>query len=219
MKGFENERKELVEHLEKIGSLKNPEIKKAMLKVKRELFVTSEYRFDAYVDMALPIVGGATISQPYVYAITFEALKLKKGEKVLEVGSGSGYGAALISELVGKKGKTITVEIVPEVCDFAKSNLKKAGYKNVKVVCSDGSIGYEKEAPYDAIIVTAACPEIPKSLVNQLKNGGRLVAPVGGISTGQDLIFLEKDKNGEIKTKTLGGVIFLPLTGKHGYKI
>lgn len=219
MKTFEKQRMEVVEHLERIGYIKDPRIKKAMLKVKRELFVTQDYKRDAYVDMPLPIPGGATISAPHMYAITLKAVKLKKGEKVLEIGSGSGYGAALINELVGSEGRTITVEIIPEVCGFAIKNLKKTGYKNVKVIRGDGSLGYEKDAPYDAIIVTAACPEIPKPLVNQLKTGGRLVAPVGGISSGQDLIYLEKTKEGEIKTRNLGGVIFLPLTGKHGYKI
>lgn len=219
MKTFERQRTETIEHLEKEGYIKDPRIKDAMLKVRRELFVPQGYKRDSYVDTPLPIPGGATISAPHMYAITFEAVKLRKGEKVLEVGSGSGYGAALISELVWRKGETITIEIAPEVFEFAKNNLKKAGYKNVKVICGDGSLGYEKDAPYDAVIVTAACPEIPRPLVNQLKPGGRLVAPVGGISTGQDLIYLEKTKDGEIKTKNLGSVIFLPLTGKHGYKI
>lgn len=219
MKTFEKERIEAIEHLERMGYIKDPKIKSVMLKVKRELFVAPDYKQDAYIDMPLPIPGGATISAPHMYAITLEAVKLKKGEKVLEIGSGSGYGAALISELAGSKGKVITIEIIPEVCEFAKKNLKKAGYKKVKVICGDGSLGNEKNAPYDAIIVTAACPEIPRTLVNQVKNGGRLVAPVGGISSGQDLIYLEKTKEGEIKTKKLGGVIFLPLTGKHGYKI
>jgi len=217
MEELEKQKKEVIAHLEAIGKLKTPEIKKAMLKVKRELFVLPEYKKEAWIDTPLPIVSKATISAPHMYAIMLEAVKPKKGDKVLEIGAGSGYGAALIKEIV-KRGKVITIEIIPEVCEFAKKNLKKAGCKTVKVICGDGSKGYEKGAPYDAIICTAACPEIPKTLINQLKTGGRLVSPVGGVSGGQDLIYLEKTKEG-IKTENLGPVIFLPLTGKFGYKV
>lgn len=215
---FENEREKLVEHLEAMGKLKDKEIKKAMLTVKRELFILPEYFEQAYTDMPLPVVGKATISAPHMYVIMFEAIKLKKGEKVLEIGSGSGYGAALIREITGSEGEVFTVEIEKEVHEFAKKNLKKAGYKDVKAVLSDGSVGYEKEAPYDAIIVTAACPEIPKPLIDQLKVGGRLIAPVGGISTGQELFYLYKTEKG-IQKKNLGSVVFLPLKGKFGWKI
>lgn len=216
MEELEKQKREVLAHLEAIGRLKSPEIKRAMLKVRRELFVLPEYKEEAWVDAPLPIVGKATISAPHMYVIMLEAVKLKPGEKVLEVGSGSGYGAALIKEIV-KRGKVITIEIVPEVCEFARKNLKRAGYKTVKVICGDGSQGFPKEAPYDSIIVTASCPEIPKPLIEQLKVGGRLVAPVGGISGGQDLIYLEKTKEG-IKTENLGPVIFLELKGKYGWR-
>jgi len=218
MEKLEKEKREVISYLEATGRLKSPEVKRAMFKAKRELFVLPEYRKDAWIDSPLPIVGTSTISAPHMYAIMLEAVKLKPGEKVLEIGSGSGYGAALIREIVGEKGKVITIEINPEVAEFAKNNLKKAGYKDVKVICGDGSKGYKKEAPYDAIIITAAAPEIPKILINQLKIGGRLISPVGGISGGQDLILIEKTK-GEIKKKNLGPVIFLPLRGKFGFKI
>lgn len=218
MEELEKEKKEVISHLEATGKLKSPEIKRAMLTVKRELFVLPEYRKDAWLDTPLPIVGTSTISAPHMYAIMLEAVKLKPGEKVLEVGSGSGYGAALMKEIVGENGKVITVEIDREVAEFAKNNLKKAGYKDVKVVCGDGSKGYKKEAPYDAIIVTAAAPEIPKALIEQLKIGGRLISPVGGISGGQDLILIKKTEEG-IKKENLGPVIFLPLRGKFGFKI
>lgn len=218
MEDLERQKNETMANLENLGYLKNPEVKKAMLKVRRELFVLSEYRKEAWIDTPLPVVGKATISAPHMYAIMLEAADLKKGEKVLEIGTGSGYGSALIKEIV-KGGEVVTMEIFTEVCNFAKKNLKKAGYGTVKVICGDGSQGYDKEAPYDAIIVTAACPEIPKPLIEQLKPGGRLLAPVGGITTGQDLIYLFKTKGGEIKKKVILPVIFLPLFGKFGYKV
>lgn len=217
---LEKARKDVVEHLERIGYIKDPRIKRAMLKVKREFFVLSEYKLDAYVDTPLPIPGGQTISAPHMHAIFMSALKLKPGDKVLEIGAGSGILLAYMKEVVGKKGKVFGIEIVPEAYKFAKKNLKKAKYdKEVKLVLGDGSKGLPKEAPFDKIIVSAACPEIPKTLIKQLKRGGILVAPVGGISGGQDLIYIEKTKKGQIIKKNLGGVIFVPLTGKYGYRV
>jgi len=220
MKELEKQRIDVVEHLERIDYLKDPRIKKAMLKVKREQFVLPAYRRDAYIDTPLPIPGEATISAPHMHVIFMSSVKLKPGDKVLEVGAGSGILLAYIKEIVGKKGKVFGIEITPEVYKFAKKNLKKSGYdKKVKLVLGDGSLGLEKEAPFDKIIVSAACPEIPRPLIKQLKSGGILVAPVGGIGGGQDLIYLEKTKEGEIKTKNLGGVIFVKLTGKYGWRI
>jgi protein-L-isoaspartate(D-aspartate) O-methyltransferase len=216
MKELEKQKLETIENLKREGRLKSKEIIEAMLKVKRELFVLPEYKNEAWLDTPLPIVSGATISAPHIYAIMLEAVKLKPGEKVLEIGSGSGYGAALIKEIV-KKGKVITIEINPEVYEFAKNNLKKAGYKNIKVVLGDGSLGYEEEAPYDAIISTAAAPKIPKPWIDQLKEGGRLISPVI-TAFGQELIYLEK-KDNRIKTKNLGPVVFLELLGKYGKKV
>jgi len=218
MDNFEQKRKEVIENLEALGRLKSPEIKKAMMKIRRELFVTPEYKNLAYADTPLPIVGGATISAPHMYAITFEAVKLKKGEKVLEIGAGSGYGAAIAQELIGDKGLVVTIEIIKEVYEFAKKNLKIAGYDDVKIIYGDGSLGCKEYAPYDCIISTAACPEIPKPWVEQLKPNGRLVSPVGSLAYGQDFIYLKKLADGKIEKKNLGGVVFLPLTGKYGYK-
>lgn len=220
MRALEKQRRDVVEYLERIGYIKDPRIKRAMLKVKREQFVLPEYKRDAYVDTPLPIPGGATISAPHMHVIFMSSVKLKPGDKVLEVGAGSGILLAYIKEVVGKKGKVFGIEIVPEVYKFAKKNLKRSGYeKKVKLILGDGSLGLEKKAPFDKIIVSAACPEIPRPLIKQLKLGGILVAPVGGISGGQDLIYVEKTKEGEIKTKNLGGVIFVRLTGKYGWRI
>jgi len=210
---------ETIENLVAIGRLKSPEVKRAIISVKRELFVLPDYKEDAWVDAALPIVGKATISAPHMYAIMFEEAKLKKGEKVLEVGSGSGYGVALIRELVGKEGKVITMEIEPEVYEFAKKNLRKAGYTDIKIILSDGSVGYEKEAPYDCIFVTATAPEIPKILIKQLRPGGRLLVPVGGVTSNQELIYLKKNEDGSLEERNVCSVVFVPLKGKFGYKV
>lgn len=216
---FEKQRKEVIEHLERMGYIKDPKIKKAMLKVKREDFVDPRYKLDAYVDTPLPIPGGQTISAPHMHSIFLSALKLKPGDKVLEVGAGSGILLAYIKEVVGPKGKVIGVEIVPEAYEFAKKNLEKTNYsKKVKLVLGDGSVGLPEEAPFDKIVCSATCPEIPKPWIEQLKPGGIIVAPVGDPHGHQELVYLEKTKEGKIVKKNLGGVVFVPLRGKHGFK-
>ena len=220
MINLKKEREEVVKHLEAIGYIKDERIKRAMLKVKRELFVLPEYKQDAYVDTPLPIPGGQTISAPHMHAIFMSALKLQSGDKVLEIGAGSGILLAYMKEVVGIKGKVIGIEIVPEAYEFAKQNLKKTGYdKKVKLILGDGSNGLPKEAPFDKIVSGASAPEVPKPWIDQLKPGGILVTPVGGLSAGQDLIYVEKTKEGKIVKKNLGGVVFVPLTGKYGYKL
>jgi len=220
MINLKKERENVVKHLEAIGYIKDERIKKAMLKVKREMFVLPEYKQDAYVDTPLPIPGNQTISAPHMHAIFMSALKLQPGDKVLEVGAGSGILLAYMKEVVGARGKVIGIEIVPEAYEFAKQNLKKTGYdKKVKLVLGDGSNGLPKEAPFDKIVSGASAPEVPKPWIDQLKSGGILVTPVGGLSAGQDLIYVEKTKEGKIVKKNLGGVVFVPLTGKYGYKV
>jgi protein-L-isoaspartate(D-aspartate) O-methyltransferase len=145
-----------------------------------------------------------------------QALELKEGQKVLEVGAGSGWQAAIIARIIGKNGKVITTEIIPELAEFAKNNIKKAKIKNVDVINYDGSQGYKKEAPYDRIIITAACPKIPPPIIEQLKTGGILVAPVGSLVFGQDMFKLRKTSSG-IQTESLGCFVFVPLKGKYGY--
>lgn len=181
-----------------------------MEKIQRELFVPEGLRSSAWEDRPLPIGFSQTISAPHMYAFMLEAAKIEEGDKVLEIGTGSGYGAALLSVLAGKKGKVFSVEVVPELVRTAKNNLEKAGCK-AEVVEGDGYGGYAAAAPYDRILVTAACESIPQSLVSQLKSGGRMLIPVGGF--GQDLLLVEKTASG-IRQQPILPVIFVPLVKK-----
>jgi len=151
-------------------------------------------------------------------AIMNEALELRIGNKVLEVGAGSGYHAATVAELIGSQGHVYTVELVPELVRIARSNLERAGYSDrVTLVEGDGSLGYPDRAPYDRIVVTAAAPKIPQPLVGQLRSGGILVIPVGGRLFPQELVRVRKDEKGQIERASLGGVAFVPLIGKEGF--
>jgi len=185
---------------------------KAFEDVPREKFIRKEHLDEAYGDYPLSIGSGQTISQPTTVMIMINALELKKSDKVLEVGAGSGYCAAIMSKLCKK---IITTEIIPELARYARDNIKKCNIKNVEIVEWDGSKGYKKEKPYDKIMITAACPRIPEPLIEQLKNDGIILAPVGS-SFGQDMIKLVKEK-GRIKTKNLGSFVFVPLKGEYGY--
>ncbi len=210
------EKELLVERWLASGEINDKAVISAFQKVRRELFVPEEYKKEAYIDEPLPIPAGQTISQPTTVVLMLDALEVKPGHKVLEIGAGSGYNAALLGVLVGEKGKVITTEIVPELVKFAKANLKKAGIKNVAIIHSDGSRGYAKEAPYDRIICTAAAPKIPDVLVRQLKEGGILLIPVGQMHA-QRMIKARKLK-GKLETSDLGDYVFVPLTGKFGIK-
>jgi len=192
--------------------IKDNKVIKAFEAVLREKFVLTEFKGEAYYDGPLHIGYNQTISQPTTVLLMVEALELKKTDKVLEVGAGSGYGAAIMSKLAKK---VYTTEIIPELVKFAKNNLKKSNINNVKVVEWDGSRGYDKEKPYDKIIVTAGCPEIPNGLIEQLKECGIIVAPVGG-SFGQKMIKGIK-KKGKLKEEYLGDFMFVPLKGKYGH--
>jgi protein-L-isoaspartate(D-aspartate) O-methyltransferase len=188
---------------------------KAMLRVPRHFFVPQNYRDDAYADTPLPIGKDQTISAPHMVAIMCELLKLENGQKVLEVGTGRGYHAAVVAEIVGEGGKVVTIERIPELADKAREILSTLGYRNVRVVVGDGSKGFEEEAPYDRIFVTASAPDVPRPLIQQLKNGGRMVLPVGNFM--QSLVVVDKDKHGGVKQESWGAVRFVPLVGEYGF--
>ncbi len=204
----------LMEQWKKSKLVTDKKVLDAFKKIPREEFVSSDLKEQAYEDVALPLKSGQTISQPSTIMIMTQALELKRGDKVLEIGSGSGYQAALIAEIV-KPAKVYTIEYLSSIALLARENLKKVGIKNVEVICGDGSKGYSKEEPYDAVIITAACPKIPKPLIGQLKQDGRLIAPVGH-HYGQNMIKITK-KDGELVTEDLGSFIFVPMKGEHGY--
>ncbi|MCX5725897.1 MAG: protein-L-isoaspartate(D-aspartate) O-methyltransferase [Candidatus Saganbacteria bacterium] len=206
-------RDEMVEAQLIARGISDMRVLEAMRKVERHSFVPENIRDSAYDDCALPIGNGQTISQPYMVAAMTECLRLKGGEKVLEVGTGSGYQAAILSLL---SVKVFTVERLGPLADRASKILADLGYNNVDVIVGDGTAGFTHEAPYDAIIVTAGCPSIPKPLVNQLSDGGRLVIPVGD-QFRQILTIVIKGKN-TIETEESISCVFVPLIGKYGWK-
>lgn len=220
---FEKQRENLVQALISRGILRSPKVIRAMRSVSREKFLPENVKREAYNDTPLPIGFGQTMSAPHMVAIMSEALELEEGQSVLEVGTGSGYHAAITAEIVcpkdiDKLGHIYTLEIIPELIYLAKKNLEIAKYSScVTVILGDGSLGYPKRAPFDRILVTASAPKIPKALTNQLKVGGILVIPVGGLHFFQRLIKVEKNSEGNITTNNLGGVAFVPLIGKNGW--
>jgi len=183
----------------------------AMRHVPRHLFIPKQYRAYAYQNRPLPIGQGQTISQPFVVAYMTQLLELQFGEKVLEIGTGSGYQAAVLSEITPY---VYTIEIIPELAEQANKRFEKLGYPTIKTKIGDGYKGWKKYAPYDAIIVTAAPPEIPQPLINQLKPGGVLVTPVGPSGQTQILTTLTKLKSGKIKRELVISVRFVPMTGQ-----
>lgn len=211
---FKKLRKLLVEGLE--GFITDEKVLRAMLRVPRHRFVPEDEQRAAYMDRPLEIGHGQTISAPHMVAMMCEILELAEGHKVLEIGSGSGYNAAMMAELVGKTGHIYTVERIEYLVNFAKENLKETGYDNVTVLLENGSMGYPHYAPYDRIAVTCAAPYIPETLLEQLKPGGTMVIPVGSYS--QELIRVKKDSKGKICKKKKGEVIFVPMVGKHGFR-
>ncbi|MBM4041042.1 MAG: protein-L-isoaspartate(D-aspartate) O-methyltransferase [Planctomycetes bacterium] len=181
----------------------------AMRAVPRHEFVPEGLQRRAYDDNPLPIGHGQTISQPYIVGYMTQALALKPGDKVLEIGTGSGYQAAVLAELTPH---VYSIEIVKALGDAAKARLAKLGYKTIEVKVADGYHGWADKGPFDAIIVTCAAGTIPPPLLKQLKPGGRMCIPVGPPGFGQDLILLTKDSEGNVRSKSLMGVIFVPLT-------
>ncbi len=211
---FRKEREKKVEWLVEHGFLHSERIRQAMLKVPREEFIPPLYRDYAYLEVPLPLPGEkATISCPHSYPLFYEPLGLGEGHRFLEVGLGSGYGTALAREIVGREGSVAAIEIDPITFEFAKKNLENLGYRDVILIKGDGGLGYPELAPYDRICITAACKEVPPPLVEQLKAGGKLIAPV--IENGvQNLVLLEKD--GKLGRKVICEVLYVPLRGEYG---
>jgi len=210
---YDRLRRRMVEEQLRRRGIRDRRVLEAMQTVPRHLFVPEADRAQAYEDMPLPIGYQQTISQPYIVALMLEALQLTGGERVLEVGTGSGYQAALLGWLARH---VYTAEIVPELVRSARRILSRLGCENVEVVAANGSIGWKAGAPYDAIIVAAASPVVPHSLLEQLREGGRLVLPVGEFFS-QVLLRVWK-RRGEIITENLGGCAFVPLVGEEGWK-
>ena len=210
---FARRRAGMVDHDLVRRGIRDGAVLAVMAEVGREDFLPPELAEQAYDDCALPIAAGQTISQPYIVAAMAEAAELRGGDVVLEVGAGSGYGAAVLS---GLAARVVTVERHAELADLAAANLAAFGADDVLVVEGDGSVGWPALAPYDAIVVTAAGPRIPPSLVAQLADGGRLVMPVGARDGAQRLVRVRR-KGGELVEEDLGPVAFVPLVGDEGW--
>lgn len=208
-----DERRIMVERQIAARGIHDPRVLSAMREVPRHLFIPPPYDRAAYDDNPLPIGNGQTISQPYIVALMTELLRPKPTDHVLEIGAGSGYQAAVISRLVRR---LTTIERIAAIADLARTNLKSLGIDNVIVLEGDGTLGYPGNAPYDGIIITAATPKVPQPLIEQLADGGTLVAPVGGRDI-QDLIALHKQGR-SIIPESHGGVRFVPLIGQHGWE-
>lgn len=185
----------------------DPAVLRAMVKVPRHLFVPPEHRSAAYGDHPLPIGYGQTISQPYIVALMTQMLQLRPGDRVLEIGTGCGYQTAVLAEIVAE---VYSIEIIPELAAEAARRLAELGYGRVHLRQGDGYEGWPEHAPYQGIIVTAAAPEVPPALVEQLSDGGRLVIPVGVYLGGQDLWLIEK-RGPQLQRFNYGGVLFVPL--------
>ena len=188
----------------------DPRVMQALAKVPRHEFVPLDERDRAYLNQPLPIGYGQTISQPYIVALMTEALQLKTNSKVLEIGTGSGYQAAVLSEFTPQ---VFTIEIITPLAEQARERLQKLGYHTVRVRAADGYFGWPEEAPFDGIIVTCAAGHIPPPLIAQLRQGGRMVIPVGGFYEVQRLMVVTKDEDGMVRTQELLPVRFVPMTG------
>lgn len=206
--------KMVAEQIEKRG-LHDPAVLAAMRQVPREIFVLPKYQRYAYDDGPLPIPAGQTISQPYVVALMIANLNLKTSDKVLEIGTGSGYAAAVLSRIADR---IYTVERIPELVEFARENLNFCGYHNVIIHQGDGTMGWPEHAPYNAIIVAAGGPKIPLTLRGQLAIGGRLVIPIGQEPRAQRLVRITRTGPKSFHNETLSHVRFVPLIGEQGWE-
>ena len=205
------ERRAMVANQIEARGVEDTEVCAAMRRVPRHEFVAAPQRGQAYSDKPLPIGQGQTISQPYIVAYMTEVLQLDAGEKVLEIGTGSGYQAAVLAEITDR---VYTIEIIVELAEEASARLQRLGYAEVQATQGDGYYGWEEHTPFDAIIVTAAAGHIPPPLLRQLKPGGRMVIPIGGVYEVQSLMLVRKTTDGEVRTERLMPVRFVPFRGE-----
>jgi protein-L-isoaspartate(D-aspartate) O-methyltransferase len=207
---YRERRRQMVENQIERRSVSDTKVLEAMRTVPRHLFVPEKHRNRAYHDRPLPIGFGQTISQPYIVAYMTEVLQIESGDKVLEVGTGSGYQAAVLAEITRK---VYSIEIIDELAGSAEEHLEEASYGYVRTKNGDGYYGWEEHAPFDAIIVTAAAGHIPPPLISQLEEGGRMIIPVGGVYEPQSLMLVQKSADGDVRTERLLTVRFVPMTG------
>jgi protein-L-isoaspartate(D-aspartate) O-methyltransferase len=210
VRGFEEQRERMVARQIASRGVTDECVLVAMRAVPRELFVPEAVREFAYKDAALPIEEGQTISQPYIVAVMIEALELEPGDRVLEIGAGSGYAAAVMSRVVRE---VFAVERHASLAELARERAQRLGYENVEILHGDGTLGWSEHAPYDAIVVAAGGPGIPESLLEQLRIGGRLIIPVGTALRSQDLVRVRRTGRHDFERESLGRVQFVPLVG------
>jgi protein-L-isoaspartate(D-aspartate) O-methyltransferase len=215
MSDFADLRGRMVRRQIEARGILDPVILDAFREVPREAFVSEQYAAAAYDDHPLPIEAGQTISQPYIVALMIEAAEIKPGDKVLEVGAGSGYAAAVMSRIASQ---VVGIERQHDLIKVARERLERLGYDNVRIVEGDGTRGCPEEAPFDAILAAASGSHVPKPLVDQLAPGGRLVMPIGSPDWVQELVKVTKRPDGTTEQQNLGGVRFVPLIGEEGWR-
>ena len=214
MTDFTREREAMVERQLRRRGITEPDILDAFREVPREEFIGADHAHLAYGDHPLPIEAGQTISQPYIVALMIQAAAIKPGDKVLEVGAGSGYAAAVISRIADK---VFAIERQHDLVEIARERLERLGYGNIKIVEGDGTKGCPEEAPFDAILAAASGSHVPQTLIAQLSPRGRLVMPIGDPGWVQELVKVTKQQDGTLKQQNLGGVRFVPLIGEEGW--
>src|SRR5215217_2308449 len=214
MPDFSDLREHMVRRQIEARGIRDPVILKAFREVPREAFVAAGFATEAYGDHPLPIEAGQTISQPYIVALMIQAAQIEPGDKVLEIGAGSGYAAAVIGRIARK---VVAIERQHELVEIARERMRQLGYDNFEIVEGDGTKGWPEEAPYDAILAAASGSHVPEPLVDQLAPGGSLVMPVGGSGWVQQLVRVTKLDDGTLQHSDLGGVRFVPLIGEEGW--
>ncbi len=215
---FRELQKLLITKLKVEGVIRSPEVEEAMTDIPREAFIPGASPKEAYGDRPQFIGNGQTISAPHMVAIMVEALDLRRGQKVLEIGGGSGYHAAVISKVIGPEGKVFSLEIVPSLAERARNALASVGLENVSMITGDGSEGYQSGGPYDRIYYTCAAPYVPEEVLSQLKDDGFLLSVEGEPNSTQRLIGYRRDRKGTFRKKILTYCIFVPLVGKRGHR-